>query len=240
MIGAAPSTQIVGVLASPPQRAGKAGEVPPCASPADLLGDTPSGQDCLDALGRWGRVHGLSMTRALALAGLPTSAAGNLRVSNRPKDSTVARVRALVSLDAVPASQLPRPPVSPPAGDGRSHHRVHPAAPPVSIEHPAPARPSISIEVAREAEALAHKRAAARFRNRSSEIESTPMPRPAAVQAGLLTTPNDAMRALITAWPRVWQRLVEQARAAGVLPGVYFFDAVERGLDLLVTEEAAT
>jgi hypothetical protein len=203
------------------------------ASPAALLGATPSGQDCLDALGRWGRVHGVKITSVLRLAGLPGSSVGNLREAKRPKPETVARVRALIALEEVPSVPLALP------LDARLpapfRERTHAAAPSIRLpdRHPAPARPSITEQVAREAEAAAHRRAAARVIGHQHVIDAPPMPAPAAVQAGLLTTPNDAMRALITGWPDLWRRLISESKAAGQLPGAYFAQAVERGLDAL-------
>jgi hypothetical protein len=292
--------------------------------PRDLLGQAPSGEALLEALRIWAVGHGLSLSRAVTLAGLAASSLSNLRLAKNPKPDTVDRVRALLALAAPPETPLPAPARMPPAGappsrsvpaaatdvSGRSlaaeieawrtHYRISKhraallcgftgtaglthlaraerprretverirqalAARPIvaAIPEPqraiaaergaqqlahaaertimAPARPTISEAAAREAEAAAHRRALAR-RNGGVVGEAQPlppMPAPAALQAALIDTPPDAMRAVARAWPELWRRLVEESRARGKLPGAYFFDVVRRGLDELAQAPA--
>ncbi len=168
----------------------------------------------------------------LQLAGLPASSPGNLREAKQPKAETVARVRAIIALDAVPVRPLPPPLDTRMPTPFRA--RTHRAAPAIMLpdRHPEPARPSISEAAAKEAEQAAHRRALAR-RNGGGVAGAQPMPAPAAFQAGLLTTANDAMRAMIIGWPDLWHRLVAESKAAGELPGAYFVRAVRLGLDAL-------
>ncbi len=95
---------------------------------------------------------------------------------------------------------------------------------------------SIAEQVAMEAEDAARRRSVARMIGHSQVVQVPAMSAPEAIQAGFLDTPNDAMRTLITGWPDMWLRLIADSKAAGKLPGPYFVQALERGLDALAGE----
>lgn len=105
-------------------------------------------------------------------------------------------------------------------------------APGVTPFPPAPV-PSIAAQVAAEAAEAARRRQAARAVGHRGGPKLSAGAVAAALQADLIDTPQDAMRAVARRWPALWRRIVDDARDAGALPGAYFFDVVERGLDAM-------
>ena len=103
-----------------------------------------------------------------------------------------------------------------------------------------PPAPVTSAAEVRAAEAAAHAAAAARATaRRAAERDEAPaMSISAALQAGMLDTPQDAMAVVRRRWPALWRGILDGAKGAGEMPGAYFARMLERGLGMDSVEAA--
>ena len=51
------------------------------------------------------------------------------------------------------------------------------------------------------------------------------------IATALVETPADLIATVRRQWPDQWQRIVDQAREAGTLPGAMLAQVIERGLE---------